>query len=295
MRVHTIRTLGEELAKEGFTAFVCPTSGGCFDIVARSEEGLILIKVLQNIDGFTNEQASDLKNIAGMASAKPFIVGEQTKEFILEANTLYVRHGIPAVNLATFRQMVFERTLPEKRKFRKLGVSIDPEKLVSRRKELELTVEELSGKAGIGKKTLYRYEHGVTLADEKKLKKLEEILGPGIRRGIDPFTKPELGNTFEFHGFSAIEARAAPFQVLGKEEKKKTNKVMMGKEADKRTMLKRAETYTRISGIFESYSCFLVKSSNSNSLGGIPLIREEELQGLKKAKELLKLIEERGE
>ncbi len=294
MREHTIRLLGEELAKEGFTAFICPTSGGCFDIVAR-REGLLLIKVLQNIDGYTREQAEDLKNIASMASAKPYLVGEQTKEFLLEENTLYERHGIPAVSISTFRQMVFEKSLPEKRKFRKLGVSIDPEKFASRRRELELSLEELSDKAGIGKKTLYRYEHGITLVDEQKLKKLEEILGTGLRKGINPFDGLAPGKTFEFHGFSAIEARAAPFQVLGKEEERKHDKVMMGKEADRRTMLKRAETYSRISGIFESYSCFLVKNSNANSLGGIPLIREEELSGLKKAKELLKLIEERGE
>ncbi len=294
MREHTIRTLGEELAREGFTAFICPTSGGCFDIVAKRDGGLVLIKVLQNIDGFTNEQAEDLKNIASMVSAKPYIVGEQTKEFVLEPNTLYERQGIPAVSLPTFRQMVFESALPEKRKFKKLGVQLDSEKIVSRRKELELTVEELSDRAGIAKKTLYRYEHGETFPDEENARKLEEILGPGLRRGIDPFVQTKPGDVFEFHGFSAIETRAAPFQMLGK-EKEKQDKVMMGKEADRRTMLKRAETYSRISGIFESYSCFLVKSSSADSLGGIPLIREEELRGLKKAKELLKLIEERGE
>ena len=61
-------------------------------------------------------------------------------------------------------------------------------------------------------------------------------------------------------------------------------------------MVKRAETYKRISGIFESYSCFLVQSSKGkDSFAGVPVIREEELSGFKKARELLKLIKERRE
>jgi putative transcriptional regulator len=292
MREHTITLLGEELGKEGFTAFICPNSGGCFDVVARREL-LLLIKVLQNIDSYTSEQAGDLKNIAAMLSAKTYIVGEQTKEFVLKDDVLYERHGIPAGNLATFRNIVFEKQFPDKRKFRGLSVKLDTEKLVSRRKELELTLDELSDKVGIAKKTLYRYEHGLTFAGEDNVKKLERELAVDLRKGIDPFTSSRLDNVFEFHGFEAIETRAAPFQVLGKEHEK-SDKVLMGKGVDKRTMLKRAETYTRVSQIFESYSCFLVKSLGKDSLAGVPVIREEELQGLKKARELIKLLEERG-
>ncbi|MFH1470607.1 MAG: transcriptional regulator, partial [Candidatus Micrarchaeota archaeon] len=113
MREQTIKLLGEELARHGHTAFICPTSGGCFDIVARREDGLLLIKVLQNVDAFTKEQAEDLRNISAMVGARPYLIGEQTKEFGLEPNTLYERHGIPTINLATFKQMVFEEEFPE--------------------------------------------------------------------------------------------------------------------------------------------------------------------------------------
>lgn len=293
MREHTIKLLGEELGREGFTAFICPNSGGCFDVVARREL-LFLIKVLQNIDAYTKQQAEDLKNISGLLSAKGYLVGEQTKEFVLKDGVIYERHGVPASNLCTFREVVFEGNLPEKRKFRRLGVRIDEEKLVDRRRELNLTLEELADRVGVAKKTLYRYEHGMTLAEEDNVKKLERELGVGLRKGIDPLTRSEPDRVFEFHGFDAIETRAAPFQVLGKEKKRK-DKMLMGKEADRRTMLKRADTYKRISTIFESYSCFLMKSSGKDSLAGVPVVREEELRGLKKARELIKLIEERAE
>jgi putative transcriptional regulator len=249
MREHTIKLLGEDLGREGFTAFVCPNSGGCFDVVARREL-LLLIKVLQNIDAYTREQAEDLKNISGLLSAKGYLVGEQTKEFVLKDGVIYERHGIPASNLCTFRDFVFEGNLPDRRKFKRLGVRIDEDKLGARRRELNLTLEELSDRVGVAKKTLYRYEHGMTLAEEENVKKLELELGVELRKGIDPLMQSEPERTFEFHGFDAIETRAAPFQVLGRERGKEKDRVMMGKEADKRTMVKRADTYKRISTVF---------------------------------------------
>ncbi|MFH1447905.1 MAG: helix-turn-helix domain-containing protein [Candidatus Micrarchaeota archaeon] len=293
MREHLIQLLWQELGKEGFTAFVCPNSRGCFDVVAR-REFLLLIKVLQNIDAFTGTQADDLKNISSMLSAKAYLIGEQTKEFILDHGVMYERHGVPASNLQTFRDIIFEKRFPERRKFRRLSVCIDPQKLITRRNELKLSLECLSTRAGITKKTLYRYEHGSTLASEENLKRLENVLETNLKKGMDPFSKIHPGNTFDFHGFDAIETKSAPFQVLGK-ERKDDDKVLLGKEADRRIMLKRAETYRWISNIVESYSCFIVRSSAKDSIAGISIVRKDELQGLKKARELIKLIEERAE
>ncbi len=293
MREHIIRLLWGELGKEGFTVFVCPNPRGCFDIVAK-REFLLLIKVLQNIDGFTNIQAAELKSICSMLSARPYLVGEQSKEFLLENGTMYERHGIPTSDISTFRDIMFEKRFPEKRKFRKLGVNIDSEKLIRKRNELKLSLDALSSEAGIAKKTLYRYERGSTMASEENLKKLEDVLGSDLKKGIDPFKTKDTGKTFDFYGFEAIEIRSAPFQVLGKERGEK-DKVMLGREADRRIMIKRADIYRRISGIVESRSCFLVTSSGKDNIAGVPVIRKDELEGMRKAKELLKLIEEREE
>ena len=294
MREELLRKAAGFLTRQGFLVFCCQGTHACFDLVARRGEELFLIKVLENIDAFTPDQARDLKKISFMFSAKGLLLGETTKEGRLSEGVLYERQGVPAVGLATLQGIV-QGELPESRKFKVLAVSIDGEKLSEIRREKQYSLEQLASKTKISKETLYRYEHNRTGASEENIARLERILDADLRKPIDPFaagSKPiDERTAFSFLGFRSVKARSAPFEIAARER----GNLFAGEEADRRTMKKRARIYSSISGMLESKPCFLLNKSEKDQLEGIPVVRREELKGIKKARELLKLLEERGE
>ncbi|MCX6777877.1 MAG: helix-turn-helix domain-containing protein [Candidatus Micrarchaeota archaeon] len=291
MRENLITEVGESLAENGFEAFCCSNSRACFDIVARREL-VLLIKILENIDGFGRRHATEILNIAALLSGSGYLIGERTKEFELDDGVMYERYGVPSSNFETFREIVYEKRMPEMRKFKAMSVMVDGEKLRAGREKLGLSLDELAKKVGVSKETLYRYEHEMSGASEENIRSIEEIVGGEVRRGVNPFEKSKPTGEFDFHGFRAIETRAAPFEVLGEGAR---SRLMVGGEGDMRTMEKRAKIYSKMGEIVDSYSCFMMSKSKRDSLMGIPVIRKEELAGLDKARELIKLIKERGE
>ena len=62
----------ELLANHGFeTSNIYDRS--CFDMIARRELILLLLKVLINVDGFSNQQAQEIKRLAKTFLASPLI------------------------------------------------------------------------------------------------------------------------------------------------------------------------------------------------------------------------------
>ena len=47
----------------------------CFDLLARKDDILIILKILVNIDSLTSSQAEELSKIAGTFLASPIIIG----------------------------------------------------------------------------------------------------------------------------------------------------------------------------------------------------------------------------
>jgi len=294
MREGLLRKASALLERNGFTVFQCAGTRACFDLVARRDDELFLIKALENIDSFTSEQARDLDKLSFMFNAKCAILGESTKEGRMDDGVLYQRQGIPAFSLRTMAS-VLEGELPDSRKCKVLSIAIDGKKLAEARKAKDCSLDKLSIQTHISKETLYRYEHGQIGASVENVARLERVLGVNIRKPINPFNgepKPADEKTvFSSLGFKSVKAKSAPFEIAAKERKR----LFAGEEADKRTMKKRACIYQHISKILESTPCFLLGESKEDRLEGIPVIRRSELKEIKKARELLKLLEERGE
>ncbi|VVC71749.1 Helix-turn-helix [uncultured archaeon] len=295
MREETLRSAAGLLERKGFSTFTCSGTHACFDLVARRESELYLLKVLENIDAFTGEQARDLSKIASMFAAKALLLGEATKEGRMLGGVLYERQGIPAATVRTFREMV-EGEYPEARKFKVLAFAIDGEKLACARKKRKVGIASLAESAGISRGTISRYERGETGASEENIDKLESVLGDGLRKPINPFLQPgsrpfDEKTAFSFLGFRSVKAKSAPFDIAARQKKR----LFAGEEADRRTMRKRAEIYANISGMLDSLPCFLLSESRENSIAGIPVIRMKELREIRRAGELLKLLQERSE
>jgi len=291
MREHIIQKVSEELADEGFAQVLCAGMHSCFDIAAR-RDFLLLVKILENIDALGRDEARDLRNIAAMLLGSGFLVGERAKTFALEDGVVYERYAIPAGNLGTFK-MILEADFPEIRKYRKLLVEIDGERMARMRRERGLSLEGLARILGISKETLYRYEHGKTSASEEHVKIIEGVFHADMRRPITPFARSpgmQERTVLTRLGFESVRARSAPFDLVAKEREEK---VVAGEEADRRTLTKRAGIYQKIDDVLRSHSCFILGESKRDELMGVPVIRKDEIAELEKARELLKLIKER--
>jgi putative transcriptional regulator len=294
MREQLVQEVAEVLLNCNYLSVYCTKIHSCFDMLAKREREALLVKVLENVDAFTKQQAEDMKKIAGMLSGNGFLVGERSNEYKLRDGVLYERHKVSAGTLKTFKGIVGGEELPRMRKFRELLVDIDERKMASRREELKLSLEELARKSGISKDTLYRYEHGKTYASEENARKIEEVLGMELRKFIDPFKGRQKfvseDTLLSILGFESVKTETAPFDILGRERKL----LFAGEEADRRTMAKRAGIYLNIMDAFGSSSCFILNRYSKDSIAGIPVVRREEIREIRKARELMKLIEERG-
>ena len=75
--------------------------GTRFDIIARRDEILIIIKVLSNVDAFSKDNAEELLCIGQALGASPILVGERSGSGEIEAGIIYSRFGIPIISVET--------------------------------------------------------------------------------------------------------------------------------------------------------------------------------------------------
>src|SRR3989338_10769619 len=78
---------------------------GCFDIVARRKETLLL-KVLDNIDSFQEHQSLNLKVLSSQLEASTFVIGSHTRRENLMDNVIYDRFGTFAMTTTTLQAMM---------------------------------------------------------------------------------------------------------------------------------------------------------------------------------------------
>jgi len=134
------------LRKAGFKVTdVVETKPRCFDIVARKDDTVLLLKVLYNIDSLKYEMAEEMKNIAKLLKASPIIIGERFKLNYLERGVVYNRYGLPAINTATFYDFIIEGISPII--YAGPGgyyVKLDSEKLREMREKLGISLGEMA-------------------------------------------------------------------------------------------------------------------------------------------------------
>jgi putative transcriptional regulator len=66
MREQLVQEVADVLINCNYLSVYCTRMHSCFDILAKREREALLVKVLENIDAFTKQQAEDMRKIAGM-------------------------------------------------------------------------------------------------------------------------------------------------------------------------------------------------------------------------------------
>ncbi len=90
----------------------CDVRSRCFDITARRGSILLFLKMLSNIDGLSEETAFELKKLAECFYASPLLVGEKARNHELQEGAVYVRYGVPAVNVDTLSDFFIDELPP---------------------------------------------------------------------------------------------------------------------------------------------------------------------------------------
>ncbi|MFG1530409.1 MAG: transcriptional regulator, partial [Thermoplasmata archaeon] len=111
-RDRSIERIQAILGRTGFhvtgTHNIRPSS---FDLVARRDSLLLLVKVLKNIDALGPDEADRLRELARLIPAVGLVVGANSGTSPLEAGVVYMRYGIPILTEETLQEYV-EKGVP---------------------------------------------------------------------------------------------------------------------------------------------------------------------------------------
>ena len=319
-RDHVLVEINDLLSNHGFeTSNIYDRS--CFDMVARKELELLLLKILINIDGFTGNQADEIKKVADIFLASPLVVGVKSKNEYLEEDVVYERHGIPVIAKETLRNMVVDDVHPEI--FADRGgyyVQMDGEVIKQVREAQNISRKDLADKAHVSRETIYKYERGMVRAFPETAMMLESILNMKITLSVNLLNVPkkienensdnsktnvkmsmENQPNLTKLGFGVISTSRTPFDALAKQEsdikvKRNYSTVItnMEKNRNQQALKKMALNVKDLSGITETDAVFLLEGRKSlKCIEGIPVVHNWEIKEMKNSKEFLSVVRER--
>lgn len=309
-REQLINEIRDLLAKTGFyLSDKANTRGMSFDIIARRDQNLLLIKVLANVDAFTETNAGELKLIARTLDGSPILVGQRSGGGRLEEGVIYSRFGVPILSKETFVDFFAEGVPPFV--FAAPGglyVRLDGDLLRKLRDTKNISLGTLAEVAGVSRRTVQMYLEGMSATIDIALR-LEEFFGEPLVIPVDPFayTKDleqalvswDEFDTFEKHvfqklqnlGFEVLPTLRCPFEALTSDREAI---YLTGVRTKNENVEEKVAIVSNISKVAERDSVVFVEKSRLRvSIRGTPIINKDELRKIKEREEIQDLIEER--
>jgi putative transcriptional regulator len=309
-RTELINTTRAILAKAGFDVSSALTIRGiCFDIVARRDNQVLIIKVLSNIDAFSKDNADEMKVLAESLGATPIVTGERSSSGALEPGIVYSRFNISIVSNETLADLLLEEAPPFI--FAAPGglyVRLDSELLKQAREARGISLGVLAETAGVSRRTIQMYESGMGAMIDAALR-MEEYLGLPIIEPIDPFTFKSEERSKEQHepakfddsfaltqlsslGFSVRPVVRSPFEAVSKNE---SALMLTSLGSDEEKVMERAIVASEISRIMDRFSILIVeKKHERDNINTTAVVSNEELKKIDEPNDLTNLVVERG-
>ena len=126
MKGNIIDKLGIFLLKDLFTVKTLKRS--CFDLLARKQEKILLIKVLEDANSISRQYVDEMNTISAYINAIPIMIAEKAGRN-LEDNIVYTRFNMYSLNLLTFINSIKNKFPFIKRTQAGLTASISGKKL----------------------------------------------------------------------------------------------------------------------------------------------------------------------
>ncbi len=156
-----------------------------FDLIARNNGTLLVIKVVTHIDSVSEEAAFDLDVISHHLGGVPLIVGERAREAELERGAVYVRYGIYAISVSTLYDYFVEKIPPlVYASPGGLYVNINGDALRELREGQRMSLGDLGQVLGVSRRTISKYEGGMGTTLEVAIR-IEEYFNTGVVESID--------------------------------------------------------------------------------------------------------------
>lgn len=308
------------LKDANFEVTDCSRIHSSFDVFAKKEEFIFLLKVLWNIESLNFKTSEELKKVAELVRGFPLVVGDTMKSVKLKRGVIYSRYEIPVVNVKTFEEIAEKRKFPKIYSIRgNYCVRINPRILIELRKKLHFTQRELAHEIGVSKQSVYRYESLGKISYEtvEKILKFfgegeEDMLIPEEPFKIEKKSPPSVGEEEKEKEFFARETEHisklkriaiselmdigfkislthAPFDLVAIEVPEEKEKIFALVSNDPRGLKKRATIIQKISETLHSYKvCISEKDQDIDIL----VIKPRDLRKISDARELIELLAE---
>jgi len=309
-RERILEATREALAKTGF--FLSRPHGErglCFDLVARRDDTLLIVKVFQNVDALSKETAHELKVIAQTLEGSPLVIGEHSGTGPLEDGVIYSRFGVPILCRSTLLEFLEEGVPPFL--FSAPGglyVRLDSTALRRLRNDRGLSLGALAEIAGVSRRTIQMYLEGMAATLDVAMR-LEDVLSESLALPVDPFAfvadeesgrsvvpqvegfERELYERLQGLGYAVLPTARSPFDALSKRE---TTTFLTGVGGEESALDRKAEVVSNISRVVEKDSVmFVVRRSVRRNIRGVPVIAREELRRAKDSNDVEDMISER--
>ena len=280
---------------------------GSFDIVARKNLLILLLKTFTNIDSVNEKNAHEMKQLANIFLASPIIIGAKSRNGILEEGVIYERYDIPTIGFETLKNMIIYNEYPEVLADRGgYFVKTDGNVIKQYREDYSLSLKELADLAHVSRATMYKYENEIVRANAETAMILEEILNTKVTLDID-ILKYNQEDQIQYHttgesaedlsklGYGVISTNKSPFDAVAKDDSSSLI-ANVEKNRSHKTLKRMAVPLKDLSMITSSEPVFIINNDKiKESLGSIPVIKSWELKEFERSQELIKLIKERKE
>ncbi|MFP4545865.1 MAG: transcriptional regulator [Methanomassiliicoccales archaeon] len=298
------------LARTGFyVSRPLPRRSISFDMVARRDDSLLIVKVLSNVDAFSRDNADEMKVLAEALDASPLLVGERSGSGHVEEGIVYSRFGVAIISLETLSDFVMDGVPPFI--FAAPGglyVRLDDGRLRALREERNISLGTLANIAGVSRRTIQMYESGMGAMIDVAVK-IEDYLDESLVLPIDPFDYSTESANYEIDypdvdifgqevfsalqgmGFSIVPTVKCPFEALTTDQK---ILFLTGLGADETKLEDKAMIVGDISRITERMSVIFIERVKSRvNIEGTPLVGRDELRKMDETDKFYDLVEDR--
>jgi len=304
------------LAQTGFAVSErCEVRPISFDVVARRDNRLLILKILGNVDALTDRVAQELRTLAKFLGGTPLLLGERSGGGPLEEGVAYVHRGIPVLTVATLKELLVENNPPVAEAAPGgLNVRLDGRRLRQIREERALSLGALAEAVGVSRRAIQMYEEGMRATVQAALR-LEAFLGEPLVAPIDPFdlfrpardaeesSAAKRTSTFEEQvfrmlqsvGFDVVPTVQSPFDALAHRGEQARTAILTGvhPETDASTP-RRARLLSSIASVTERDGMMVVRQEvRVTNLQGTPVLQPKDLDRIRDPAELKTLIDER--
>jgi len=314
-----IERIREMLERAGF--YVAATTGArpsSFDLVARRDGMLLLLKALKNIDALDADEAARLKELGRLFPAVVLVLGQRSGIAPLDEGVVYTRYGVPIVHETTLREFL-EKALPPFLYASPGGVfaRVDGARLRELRLAGGLSLGALASIAGVSRRAIQLYEEGQG-AEASVVERIEahfdeplvrplflfevpvrpERPGSGAGEESEPEHPPApTGDELRDGVFRQLDGLGlevtvtvrAPFDALARAQE-----ILLTGVGSLRTAVRRAEILHGIARVAEGHAMFVVREQvHRDTIAGLPILTVAELKRHRDPDELLEALAER--